>query len=183
MGCTSSTPVIQEDQQKRLNNIMANQFTMMAEMQHKQLIKQQQMIREDPECKNLMDRQIDIQKKILEASTQGDSAAVMKCQQEYVELMQNPKYAEMMLPDIKNMQSIGYTHNGRKTPASKVSYLFQNNNGNDVFSSTPFTTQVPFSASTKNDTGTGHTFDTINTNKYQDNNVESHSSPFAMFYH
>lgn len=71
MGCTSSTPVdkIQEDQQKRLNNIMANQFTMMAEMQQKQLIKQQQMIREDPECKNLMDRQIDIQKRILEAST------------------------------------------------------------------------------------------------------------------
>ena len=57
---------------------------MMQEMMEQRVARQAQMVRDDPECKALLDRQIDLQSKGAQAAARGDQAALLQIQMEYM---------------------------------------------------------------------------------------------------
>lgn len=112
MGCTSSAER-QVRTQTRQQDMMGNMMANMVNMQQAQLAKQQQMVRDDPECKQLFDQQALIQQKILTAMQAGDGAGISQGQLEMGQLQKNPKWMKMMMPDMQEMTQV--TRNGGRT--------------------------------------------------------------------
>jgi len=143
MGCASSAEAIRTAvitrQEERMGNMMAN----MATMQQQQLAKQQQMVRDDPECKQIFDQQTLIQQKILTATQAGDGAGVSQGQIEMMELQKNPKWMKMMMPDMQQMtkvMSTGGRTGGASTGGGNTRVTTHN------FTSSNFTNTAPMAA-------------------------------------
>ena len=94
--------------------------SMQTVMQHQQqhVANQQQMIRDDPEIKDLMDRQMKIQQQILAAFQAGDQNEVARVQSEAMALQQHPKYLKLMMltamPNPKMMHTKVSTSNSNQ---------------------------------------------------------------------
>mmetsp|Transcript_3307 Transcript_3307/g.4807 ORF Transcript_3307/g.4807 Transcript_3307/m.4807 type:complete len:85 (-) Transcript_3307:171-425(-) len=58
------------------------------------------MILEDPECKALMDQHMKIKQRALAAMQSGDQRALVHAQKEFIELHKNPKFVQMMMPQM-----------------------------------------------------------------------------------
>ena len=111
-ACTSKQPAVDrraERMQERQTNMMQNMMQNVTQMQQQTLAHQQQMIRDDPDCKVLMDRQMEIQQKMLAAMQSGDQSALARAQSESIELQQNPKYMKLMMPQVPNLFKMGGT--------------------------------------------------------------------------
>eukprot|EP00547_Thalassionema_nitzschioides_P012861 CAMPEP_0194258552 /NCGR_PEP_ID=MMETSP0158-20130606/41559_1 /TAXON_ID=33649 /ORGANISM="Thalassionema nitzschioides, Strain L26-B" /LENGTH=177 /DNA_ID=CAMNT_0038998013 /DNA_START=24 /DNA_END=554 /DNA_ORIENTATION=- len=103
---------------------------MMAKMQQEQLKKQQQMVRDDPECKALLEKQADLQSKILSATLASDQVGVKQSTLEIAQLQQNPKYVAMMMParvpDMRMMDESLTIHDAeRPGPKRKQKLTFK----------------------------------------------------------
>jgi hypothetical protein len=97
MGCaTSRMAAVPTNQtgEKMMQNLMQN----LTQMQQENLARQQQIMQDDPECKELMDRSMAINQKVLAAFQSGDQAALARAQSENLELQKHPKYMKMMMP-------------------------------------------------------------------------------------
>ena len=110
-------PQQSNQQSNRKTDLMSHMMSNVAAMQQQQLAKQQQMMQSDPECRQLMERQAGLQSQLLAATTTGDANASMQAQMQMAELMKNPKYLEMMMPDMNGMR-------GMKTTQTKRTGLF-----------------------------------------------------------
>lgn len=104
--CVSANEAIQT----RQNDMMNDMMTQMVNIQHQQVTKQQQMIRDDPECKALMDKYTLLQKRALEAV--GDTNASLQVQAEMMDLMKNPKMMKMIMPDMSVLKTVRRTQGG-----------------------------------------------------------------------
>ena len=120
MGCCAMSKNVAEQRQQGAVAMQQQQMQLAVAMQQQQLATQQQMMRDDPECKQLMDKQMDIQKRILEAASRGDANASIQIQQEYVELMKNPKFMKMMTPDISALKKMTKMNFNTKTNGSQA---------------------------------------------------------------
>ncbi len=112
MGCASSKAAFATSQQNRMHQMMQNQMSAVTSMQQQHISKQQQMMRDDPECKHLMDKQMEIQKRTLEAMSRGDASSSLQAQNDMMELMKNPKMMTLMMPDLSLMTKMGNVHQG-----------------------------------------------------------------------
>jgi hypothetical protein len=93
MGCGSSRSIpIQQNENLQMMDMM--RIVQVALRQR--TAKQAQMVRDDPECKVLLDRQMDLQSRGMQAAKKGDQNALIQIQAEYMELCKNPKYMKMM---------------------------------------------------------------------------------------
>jgi len=99
-----------------------------ASMQQEHLAKQQQMIRDDPECKDIMDRQTIMQQQILAAMKAGNQSAVMQAQSEMLELQKHPKYLQLMMPTKVDPSKILFGKNTRATPSPGASAFATSSN-------------------------------------------------------
>ena len=89
-------------QEERMNNEMTTMMQTVMQHQQQHVANQQQMVRDDPECKDLMDRQMKIQQQILAAFQAGDQNEVARVQSEAMALQQHPKYLKLMMPTMPN---------------------------------------------------------------------------------
>ena len=105
MGCGSSKSTV--DQQQQLHGVLENQMTTLVTMQQQQILKQKQMMQSDPDCKHLMEKQMEIQKTMMEAISRGDTNASAQAQYDMLELMINPKMTNMMMPDSSLLDGSG----------------------------------------------------------------------------
>jgi|AntRauTorckE5430_2_1112549.scaffolds.fasta_scaffold05723_3 uncharacterized membrane protein YgcG len=110
MGCIASA--VQEHNESTATDMMARMQQQMVNMQEQQLAKQQQMVRDDPECKEILDQHTSIQQKMLVAMQAGDQAGQAQAQKESMELYKNPKYMKMMMPDVPHI-TMGFEGMGR----------------------------------------------------------------------
>ncbi len=161
MGCGASSPAMQQRQhQERIQNMMGS----MMQLQQQQLEKQQQMIRDDPECKRLFDKHMELQGRIMTAMQTGDRDGALRAQKEAMELQTNPKYLQMMMPDMNAMRQAatqGFRSNNNGGGAANATFssnttqptsafMFGNNNDgmmNGMFGSAQ-TGTMPVHAST-----------------------------------
>lgn len=109
MGCASSKAV--EVQNSRMENQMQNMMgTLMQQvqqMQQESTARQQQMARDDPECKALLDKMYDLQRRSIDAHSSGDRAELSRIQYESMELNRNPKFLQMMMPSASMLNNLG----------------------------------------------------------------------------
>jgi hypothetical protein len=134
MGCTSSAER-QVRTQTRQQDMMGNMMANMVNMQQAQLAKQQQMVRDDPECKQLFDQQALIQQKILTAMQAGDGAGISQGQLEMGQLQKNPKWMKMMMPDMQEMTQVtrnGVTQMGSGGNTRVTTHKFTSNNSTNA---------------------------------------------------
>mmetsp|Transcript_11291 Transcript_11291/g.14160 ORF Transcript_11291/g.14160 Transcript_11291/m.14160 type:complete len:157 (+) Transcript_11291:180-650(+) len=115
MGCASSSQKSHVVHQTRQDDLLSNMMNNVASIQSAHLQKQQMMIQNDPECKTLYEKQLDINKRALEATMKGNGGAdvMLGIQKEYAELYQHPKWVKMMTPDISNFNM---SHNVNAMP-------------------------------------------------------------------
>lgn len=59
---------------------------------------QEQLIKDDPECKVLMNKIIDIQQKIVDGTKSGNQDTMVQAHTELLELQHNPKFLNMVIP-------------------------------------------------------------------------------------
>ena len=98
MGCgTSRMAAVNTNATEKMMQTMMQNVT---QMQQEQLARQQQIMQDDPECKELMDRLMAINQKIIAAFQSGDQAALARAQSENLELQKHPKYMKLMMPTI-----------------------------------------------------------------------------------
>lgn len=100
MGCASSkaAEVQNSRMENRMQNMMGTLMQQAQQMQQESIARQQQMARDDPECKTLLDRMYDLQRRSIAAYSTGDQAAISRIQYESMELNKNPKFIQMMMP-------------------------------------------------------------------------------------
>lgn len=73
------------------------------QMREQQLSRQQQMARDDPECKAILDKHLELQGRAMAAAKTGNNAEMARIQTESFELQKNPKYTQMMMPSHADM--------------------------------------------------------------------------------
>ncbi len=98
--CKSKSSAIPE-QRCQKDEIESNMMSEMEQLHHRQVSKQKQMIHDDPECKALMNRYVNLQKQEFEASLFRDADAYMQAQLEIHHLMKNPKMISLIMPDTQ----------------------------------------------------------------------------------
>jgi len=172
MGCgtSRSIPILHDE-----NVQMYNMMKMMQEMMEQRVARQAQMVRDDPECKALLDRQIDLQSKGAQAAARGDQAALLQIQMEYMELCKHPKFMTMMMPEQHTFttSSDGRTTGGFGMPMNGFGMNPDNQNGNncnpfinfmsamtpqrDMFHNTNTGNGIPMSFATSSNTNFGTT--------------------------
>lgn len=127
MGACYSTEAIHQHQLRKTQRMME----IVAPIHQKHLAKQQQKARDDPECKDVMDRQAKIYQQMSAAMQAGNQSAVMQAQSEMLELAQNPKYLQMAIPKI-NPYKVSYQmmfgKNKKATPSSGASAFATSSN-------------------------------------------------------
>lgn len=101
--CFKSKSSAIPEQRCQKDGIESKMMSEMEQLHHRQVAKQQQMIHDDPECKTLMNRYVNLQKREFEASLFRDSDAYMQAQLEIHHLMKNPKMISLIMPDTKCM--------------------------------------------------------------------------------
>lgn len=109
MGCaTSKAAEVQTSRmENRMQNMMGTFMQQAQQMQQESIARQQQMARDDPECKALLDRMYDLQRRSIAAYSTGDQAAISRIQYESMELNKNPKFIEMMMPTASMLNNLG----------------------------------------------------------------------------
>jgi len=93
---------ISERKNQRQGQMMENMMENMKAMQEQNLLKQQQMIRDDPECKQLFDQHTNLTQQIFAATLAGDQAGQIQARSELMALGKNAKYMKLMMPAMSD---------------------------------------------------------------------------------
>lgn len=129
MGCaTSKMAAVNTDQtEKMMQTLMQN----VTQMQQEHLAHQQQIMQDDPECKELMDRSMAINQKMLAAFQSGDQAALARAQSENLELQKHPKYMKLMMPT--NLHTKMFKSHGKTTVKQNQKAFATNSDSMNMF--------------------------------------------------
>ena len=95
-ACISSSDTISlfDERSRRSEELQTIFMTMALELKEHQ----EQMIRDDPIYKVLLDRIMDVQQRIVEATRSGDQDSLEQARNEVLELQRNPKFFEIAVP-------------------------------------------------------------------------------------
>lgn len=109
MGCASSkaAEVQNSRMENRMQNMIGTLMQQVQQMQQESTARQQQMARDDPECKALLDKMYDLQRRSIDAHSSGDRAELSRIQYESMELNKNPKFLQMMMPSASMLNNLG----------------------------------------------------------------------------
>eukprot|EP00546_Thalassionema_frauenfeldii_P020851 CAMPEP_0178903548 /NCGR_PEP_ID=MMETSP0786-20121207/5214_1 /TAXON_ID=186022 /ORGANISM="Thalassionema frauenfeldii, Strain CCMP 1798" /LENGTH=207 /DNA_ID=CAMNT_0020574923 /DNA_START=8 /DNA_END=631 /DNA_ORIENTATION=+ len=158
------------------------------QMQEQQLERQQQMVRDDPECKAILDQHLELQGRAIAAAQSGNNDEMARIQTESLELQKNPKYMQMMMmpshTDMMKNVKMGQTKTKQfsRARATKGTTLFTTTSmpmtfntfsESDMPANVPISTAPPMASSMDN-----YGFNDIFTNK----NMDVASFPEAAAY-
>jgi len=90
-----------------LGSLMGNLMAQAQQMQQTQMAHQQEKMQTDPEYRQLMERQAELQKQFIDAQASGNTAETQRIQAEIMTIASNPKVMETNFATLSSMQQGG----------------------------------------------------------------------------